>query len=112
MQPTPTLRATETTSGAYQRDRGQKGKERPTLKGVLQALEPTATPTINATSGSKGPRRSATKAENGGHQVNLIDVTAHLSGRGGGVLNPTWAEWYMGFPKNWSSLESEDSETQ
>jgi len=43
--------------------------------------------------------------------VNLIDVTAHLSGRGGGVLNPRWSEWYMGFPVGWCEIPSEDSET-
>jgi hypothetical protein len=38
-------------------------------------------------------------------------VTAHLQGLGGGVLNPTWCEWYMGFPAGWPAIESEDSET-
>ena len=158
----PTLRATETDQGCYQRDRGENGKERPTLKGVLIQLEdrgrtgtPTLsasgfgvvdvdrmlerraelkaqkkngngfgltleqymavlhrpTPTLNAASGDKGPRKTATKAENGGHQVNLIDVTAHLSEKGGGVLNPSWCEWYMGFPVGWCDLPSEDLET-
>lgn len=105
---TPTLRAAEVDAGDYQRDgMSKEGKKRPTLKGVLKAL----TPTLNAASADKGPRKTATKAENGGHQVNLIDVTAHLSGRGGGVLNPTWCEWYMGFPEGWSEIESEDSGT-
>ena len=104
---TPTLRSTEVDSGEYQRDRGQKGKERLTLKGLMKAI----TPSLNAASGDKGPRKCATKAENGGHQVNLIDVTAHLSGQGGGVLNPRWCEWYMGFPDGWCDLPSKHSAT-
>lgn len=98
----PTLRATEADSGCYQRDGGKKGKERATLLGVLTGW----TPTLNAASGDKGPRKCATKALNGGHQVNLIDVPASLSGRGGGVLNPRWAEWYMGFPVGWCEVPS------
>lgn len=137
MRTTPTLRATELDSGRYQRDGGQKGRERATLLGLLTGWTPTLTassserggrgellhfvksgtrrgkitPSLNAASGDKGPRKAATKAENGGHQVNLIDVTAHLSGRGGGVLNPRWCEWYMGFPEGWCDLPSEDLET-
>ena len=127
----PTLRATEWNGSAYQRDRGQKSKERPTLHGLIASWTPTGdrggrgellhfcksgkpmgkiTPSLNAAS-DKGPRKCATKAENGGHQVNLIDVTAHLSGKGGGVLNPRWCEWYMGFPDGWCDLPSEDLET-
>lgn len=105
----PTLRATEVDQGDYQRDNGQVGKERLTLKGLVKSLE--TTPTLNAASADKGPRKVATKAENGGHQVNLVDLTAHLSGRGGGVLNPRWSEWYMGFPVGWCEVPSEDLET-
>jgi DNA excision repair protein ERCC-4 len=75
----PTLRATETDSGCYQRDRGQ-------LAAAIKLIE--STPTLTASQVDKGLRKTATKAENGGHQVNLVDVTAHLSERGGGVLNP------------------------
>lgn len=104
----PTLRASETDQGGYQVDR--KGRKVLTLKGLLKSME--STPTLNAASAEKGPRKVATQAENGGHQVNLIDVTAHLSGKGGGLLNPRWAEWYMGFPVGWCEIPSEDSETQ
>lgn len=181
----PTLRASEWNGSSYQRDRGEKGRERPTLHGLVgmtptltaagfgcvdvdrllerraecaerhgnngfgltleqfmaieEAKLPTLTasdhysragmrpsrgktnrktgylsemmPTLNAASGDKGPRKTATKAENGGHQVNLIDVTARLSGQGGGVLNPRWCEWYMGFPDDWCDLPSADSAT-
>jgi len=84
-----------------------------TLEQYLAVMNYKATtPTLNAASADKGPRKCATKAENGGHQVNLVDVTAHLSGQGGGVLNPRWCEWYMGFPDGWCDLPSEDLETQ
>ena len=133
----PTLRATETDSGSYQRDRGRRGKERATLLGKVRGWAPTLKasdtdrmspsergrknpavpmfilmqPTLTASQADKGPRKTATKAENGGHQVNLVDRTAHLSGKGGGVLNPRWCEWYMGFPDGWCDLPSTDLET-
>jgi hypothetical protein len=108
LQTTPTLRATETDSGDYQRDGGQKGKERLTLKGVLDF----STPTLTASAAGRGPEKLSTRAKRegaGGATIN--DVIGDLSGRGGGVLNPTWCEWYMGFPANWSAIESPDSET-
>jgi len=67
-----------------------------------------STPTLTAASAGKGSRKTATKKDNGGHQVNLVDVTAHLSGKGGGTLNPRWAEWYMGFPDGWCEVPLED----
>ena len=102
MRATPTLVA---SAG----DRGGRGE----LTHFMKCGKPQGriTPSLNAASGDNGPRKKATKAENGGHQVNLIDVTAHLSGRGGGVLNPRWCEWYMGFPVGWCDLPSEDSAT-
>lgn len=92
----PTLRASETDQGGYQVDR--TGRKVLTLKGLLKSME--STPTLTASAADQGGR------------VNLIDVTAHLSGRGGGVLNPRWSEWYMGFPVGWCEIPSEDSETQ
>lgn len=76
-----------------QRGNVGQGGGRP-LNEYVQRLE--TTPTLDATSGPKGPR---------------VDVTAHLSGRGGGVLNPRWSEWYMGFPVGWCEILSEHLET-
>ena len=46
----PTLRATEVDSGAYQRDKGQRGKERLTLKGMVAVH----TPILQATAEDRG----------------------------------------------------------
>jgi len=171
----PTLRATEVDQGNYQRDNGQVGKERLTLKGLVKSLE--GTPTLTATAADRGgrgellhyvktgtPRGPITPTltardykdgrcseetwAKGGRPLNeyvqrlettptltasnatcgpeslksrsqretaggakLIDIAAHLSGRGGGVLNPRWSEWYMGFPVGWCEIPSEPSET-
>lgn len=159
----PTLRATETDSGCYQRDRGRKGKERPTLLGVLTNWAPT----LQATDGPGGeseqrrespnlpafvahcspPKLVASDYKRSDHPADLARKSPSLpavvsspptltasagerggrgelthfakSGRtrgklppspapGGGVLNPRWCEWYMGFPVGWCEMPSED----
>jgi len=37
---------------------------------------------------------------------------SNLSERVGGLPNPQWAEWLMGFPQRWTEIESGHSETQ
>lgn len=96
----PTLLAGAIETGAYQIQRD--GTRSPTLKGLLRSLQPTLT-----ASGCKGPRKPGNRT----HEHKLIDAVGNLSGRGGGLLNPTWCEWYMGFPADWSKAESGDSET-
>lgn len=34
-----------------------------------------------------------------------------LEGVSGGLINPDWADWYMGFPVGWSSPETTPSGT-
>lgn len=96
----PTLLAGAIETGSYQIQRD--GTRSPTLKGLLASLQPTLT-----ASGCKGPRKPGNRT----HERNLVDATAHLSDRGGGLPNPTWCEWYMGFPGGWSLIESADSGT-
>ena len=70
------------------------------------------TPTLTASSADRGPEsleNRESRAGSGGPTIN--DAIAHLSGRGGGVLNPRWCEWYMGFPVGWCEMQSADSET-
>ena len=109
----PTLTASDHYSRPGMRpSRAATGRTTGYLSEMIAEMErKKPTPSLNAASGDKGPRRCATKAENGGHQVNLIDLTAHLSGRGGGILNPRWCEWYMGFPAGWCEIPSDVSET-
>jgi len=84
----PTPRAHET--GNYQRDRGVKGKERPTLTGAVK----------------KWPTPRASEAERGhGGARNREEHQKTLSQTIGGQLNPTWVEWLMGYPSEWTVLE-------
>lgn len=90
----PTPRAEE--RGQYQRDRGQKGKERLTLTGVAKLW---ATPA--SSDGRRGPDKKRAERTDGGRDL-VTDV--------GGQLNPTWVEWLMGYPLGWTDLE--DSATR
>ena len=82
----PTPRAQE--RGSYQRDRGVKGKERPTLTGLVKMF-----PTPCAQMG-KGPGHGPKKQGS----PNLQTVI-------GGSLNPPFVEWLMGFPIGWTDLK-------
>ena len=83
----PTPRANE--RGAYVRDRGQKGKERPTLTGYVRMFP---TPTARD---SKSERRL---------KYNRW-TTTQLAEPIGGILNPNWVEWLMGWPTGWTDLK-------
>lgn len=89
----PTLRAMDAKGSTYQRDRGQKGKERLTLNGCARLL-----PTLTARDHRpRGP--SELKRQSPG----LSAV---------GTLDPVFCEWYMGFEDGWTDIESEPSATQ
>ena len=44
-------------------------------------------------------------AEKGSPRRKYGDGTPTLTNKVGGTLNPTWCEWLMGFPTEWSALE-------
>jgi hypothetical protein len=91
----PTLRATE--RGSYQRDRGEKGKERLTLMGMMTL--PTATVVMH-----KGSSAGALTRKNGKSRLNdRLDYAIEGDGTHG-RLNPQWLDWYMGFPIGWTEL--------
>jgi hypothetical protein len=125
----PTPRANE--RGAYQRDRGIKGKERPILLGAIRLL-----PTLRANDNDQGNHEaireagSSWKGQNRGSTVstaiamlptctsrdhkdtgNLENVPVNsLLGRELGKnhglkLQPAFAEWMMGFPEGWTALD-------
>jgi hypothetical protein len=91
----PTPRANE--RGQYQRDRGEKGKERPTLTGVAKGW-----PTPRSSANENRQTKRTPSQEAGNHGLSLAAEV-------GGQLNPMWVEWLMGFPLGWTALE--DSET-
>jgi DNA (cytosine-5)-methyltransferase 1 len=96
----PTPRARE--RGQYQRDRGVKGKERPTLQGFVQLF-----PTPRAVDGSRGIRGAAAQAvaENRRGEGKRPPGSDLPTVVGGGTLNPRWVEWLMGYRIGWLSLE-------
>ena len=53
------------------------------------------------------PTPTARDHKDTGANVNWAKVKAkcRLAGAAGGSLNPTWVEWLMGYPQNWTSLE-------
>jgi hypothetical protein len=83
----PTPRASENCD--YQRDRGQKGKERLTLSGVVKQLYPTPRADGRDNAGGTNSRRTA-------------KANGTYFGR---TLNPQFVEWLMGFPIGWTDLE-------
>jgi hypothetical protein len=76
-------------------------------------------PTPRSTDGSHGGRVTLRKSKEGGNLIEAVSArmwptpTANrrdgLQSHGvnaiGGSLNPTWVEWLMGWPLEWSGLE-------
>lgn len=54
-------------------------------------------PTLTASDATRSCFRSAELRFKNGHGRQLPDVV-------GGTLNPTWAEWFMGYPTGWTEL--------
>lgn len=51
------------------------------------------------------------KAKNGNGFGLTLGNFLTMEGEGSGFVNPTWKEWLMGFPLNWSEVEASPSET-
>jgi hypothetical protein len=94
----PTPRAGDAKNNTYQRDRGEKGKERPTLTGVVKFY-----PTPQASDADKWSNQSEAERLAKGQQVRLPTAVSPQGGAGG-ILNPEFVEWLMGFPIGWSDL--------
>jgi len=123
----PTPRAQERSH--FQRDGKQKGKERPTLSGAVQMW-----PTPRANDPEKRGDFDPTNPRNGlpaavmmlptpcsrdfrtgmpgridkGHTLNLPERLADMMGTPG-QLNPTWVEWLMGYPSEWTALKASET---
>lgn len=72
---------------------GRVGRVRPSLAMMARKnLWPTPD------TGGGGRRKARSKANGAKIQVRLADAV-------GGLLNPTWVEWLMGYPLGWTALE-------
>jgi hypothetical protein len=86
--------------GAYQRDRGIKGKERPTLTGAVM-LFPTPT-AMNNTGGQALCKWGGSGAR---AQLRKMVTPEELNG----ALNPEWVEWLMGYPIDHTALKASET---
>ena len=88
LYPTPTVR------GNYNRE-GVSAHSGDGLAAFVKKLM-YPTPTANDSKNNAPPSQHT---DNGRH-------TNHLNGVAGGALNPMWVEWLMGFPINWTDIDS------
>jgi DNA (cytosine-5)-methyltransferase 1 len=92
----PTLLASDGPNGGPN-SRGSKGDLR--LSAAVHTFPPLKARDYR--SGSKPESRRARAQRTGEvHSPDLNDVIAP-----GGQLNPTWCEWFMGFPEGWTELK-------
>lgn len=91
----PTLTVRDVSGHAYTLDHGDKRKRRLSLVGRVRLM-----PTLQARDHfpPHKPEYIAAKKALGHGMRNLNDEI-------GGPLNPTWCEWYMGFPLGWTELQ-------
>jgi len=95
MWPTPSV--TDSSQRSYQYDRGDKNKPRLSLTGLAR-LWPTPNAGDYKAGMSNAPGRQQSSLP---RSVGIAEGVS--SGRRGG-LNPTWVEWLMGFPMQWTVL--------
>jgi hypothetical protein len=115
----PTPRANE--RGDYQRDHGQKGKERPTLMGAVRMFP---TPTAQDAKNTAGPSQKDRNTLPLNTLVTMLPTPNACMGNnngrldewggsgnpfrgtreGRGCLNPLWVELLMGLPPGWTDL--------
>lgn len=85
----PTLTATE---GGWNKSQGANAIARPTLSTMVRK---NLFPTLKARDGKDNGKSPSEARRN----------TPSLAHNVGGQLNPTWCEWFMGYPLGWSELK-------
>ncbi len=101
----PTVTVGDSSCRPYQRDRGVKGMERPSLYGITTGQ---VVPVKTSTPGKRPASWSTPRAHdtNGGEDLICKGKPAlKMQVKQGRVvkLNPTWVESLMGVPRNWTS---------
>jgi len=70
------------------------GKGKPSLETMARRGDLSRLPSLTRSDGRSGARALGRKGKNGPTLTQAI----------GGLLNPTWAEWYQGFPEGWTDV--------
>ena len=109
--------------------RGTKGKDRPDEGGLAKAVKMWPTPTAGDDRGSSpGLQKAIERHRNRGvnKQIGLRDAVnmfptpreamarqcrleSHHQPATAGQLNPTWVEWLMGYPAEWTALDASET---
>ena len=55
------------------------------------------------------PTPTAHNAKEGAFPAEYTRNTPTLAARAGGALNPTWVEWLMGWPLEWTALDAQET---
>jgi hypothetical protein len=80
----------------------QKGMSKNSGDGIATAVRKYPTP--NASDGSKWSNQSLAERKAKGQQIRL-NTAVSPAGDAGGLLNPNWVEWLMGWPIGWTDLK-------
>jgi len=95
----PTLTASDATAGPEDRGRvDRRGVKGGTLGNLAHAVK--RVPTLAARD-YRHPNSPASQAKRNAGK----NRGQQLPNQIGGPLNPTWCEWFMGFPAGWTELE-------
>jgi hypothetical protein len=96
------LLPTLTINGNYNR----KGASKTSGDGLVTALHRRMLPTLTAHDyrGGCTPERTARMHESSARGIDLPSTIRQAHPETTGIINPSWAEGYMGFPIGWTEL--------
>ena len=104
MEKWPTPRSCSAMASTITQESAWNEKRRANLETIVGRR---TWPTPNAWDGKRGPR-SAENLATKKHQISLVTAVKHSETTDhqiGGQLNPTWVEWLMGWPLEWTDLK-------
>ena len=103
-QPTLALRIRETESGLWPTPLASDGTKNGS-DSLARAVQPELQKTFRKNAKQTWTTPTAHMAKEGGFPSEHERNTPTLSAQAGGKLNPTWVEWLMGWPLEWTDLK-------